>query len=512
MSVPSQSPAVMPGVDLPDPRRWWALAVIGLAQLMLVLDVTIVNIALPSAQRSLEMSDATRQWVITAYTLAFGGFLLLGGRFGDLLGRRRTLMVGLVGFAAASALGGAAQSVTMLLGARALQGIFGALLAPSALSLLALTFRNPVERAKAFGVFGAIAGGGSAIGLILGGALTEFASWRWTLLINVPVAILAVLGARAFIAADVRSSHRVRFDIPGALLGTGGLLTLVYGFNRAEQDGWGAAITLVALASAAALLIAFVFVERRVANPMLPMRIVRERNRAGAYLAVGINAVGLFSTFFFLTFYLQGILTYSPIRSGFSFLPMTAAVVMNANIASRLLTRVRPRLLLGGGMLLMSAGLLWLTQLDADSSYLTHVVPALVLMGLGLGWTMVPAISTATANVQPADTGVASAMVNTSQQVGASIGTSLMSTIAASATASYFDTHTRDAITAVSGVVHGYNVATAWAAGILLAGSVIVVALVSTGKLGSSQAAPAKDGAPAASTAEVETELVAVPH
>jgi MFS family permease len=293
----------MPEIDAPDPRRWWALAVIGLAQLMLVLDVTIVNIALPSAQRSLEMSDANRQWVITAYTLAFGGFLLLGGRFGDLLGRRRTLMVGLVGFAAASALGGAAQTVSMLLGARALQGIFGALLAPSALSLLALTFRNPVERAKAFGVFGAIAGGGSAIGLILGGALTDYASWRWTLFINVPIAILTVFGARAFIAADIRSSQRVRFDVPGALLGTGGLVTLVYGFSRAEANGWGAAITLASLAAAAVLLLAFVFVERRVANPMLPMRIVRERNRAGAYLAVGVNAIGLFSTFFFLTFY-----------------------------------------------------------------------------------------------------------------------------------------------------------------------------------------------------------------
>lgn len=505
MSAPSQAPAAMPGNVAPDPRRWWVLVVIALAQLILVLDITIVNIALPSAQRALDMSDAHRQWVITAYTLAFGGFLLLGGRVGDLLGRRRTLMVGLVGFAAASALGGAAQNVPMLLGARALQGIFGALMAPAALSLLAMTFRDPAERAKAFGVFGAIAGGGSAIGLILGGGLTEYASWRWTLYINVPIAIAAVIGARLVVARDIRSSHRVRFDLPGALLGTGGLVTLVYAFSRAEENGWGASSTLGMLAAATVLLIAFILVERRVANPMLPLRIIRERNRAGAYLAVGINGIALFSTFFFLTYYLQGILGFSPIKSGVSFLPMTAAVVFNSNLAGRLLARIRPRYLLGGGMVLMSSGLLWLTQLGVDSSYATHVVPSLVLMGLGLGWTMVPAINAATTNVQPADSGVASAMVNTSQQVGASIGTSLMSTIAASATASYFDTHVRDATTAFTGIVHGYNVASAWAAGILLAGSVIVFLLVNAGKMGGPRRSPAKEAAP-----EAEAPLVAV--
>jgi EmrB/QacA subfamily drug resistance transporter len=494
-SLPQSRPAAQPVVDIPDPRRWWALAVIVLAQLMLVLDVTIVNIALPSAQRALDMSDSNRQWVITAYTLAFGGLLLLGGRIADFLGRKRTLVVGLIGFAAASAVGGAAQNVPMLLASRAAQGAFGALLAPSALSLLALTFRIPSERAKAFGIFGAVAGGGSAVGLVLGGLLTEYLNWRFTLYVNIPVAIVAVLGARAFIHADMKATSPVRFDIGGAILGTGGLVSLVYGFSRAEEDGWGATATLAFLAIAAVLLVAFVLFERRSDHPILPPRILTNRNRAGSYLAVTVNGIALFASFFFLTYYMQGILGYSPVKSGLAFLPMPVMVVINANLASRLIQRLAPRKLIVPGLVVMSLGLLWLTQLRVDSTYLTHVVPALVLMGFGLGWIMVPSISTATLGVQPADAGIASAMVNTSQQVGASIGTSLLSTIAASATTDYLRSHTQSATLDAAALVHGYNVASAWAAAILIGGAVVAGLLITAGRQGGP--APAQQGAPA---------------
>jgi EmrB/QacA subfamily drug resistance transporter len=489
-SLPHSQPAATPDVDIQDPRRWWALAVIVLAQLMLVLDVTIVNIALPSAQRALDMSDSNRQWVITAYTLAFAGLLLLGGRVADFLGRKRTLTIGLIGFAVASAIGGAAQNVPMLLASRAAQGAFGALLAPSALSLLALTFRVPGERAKAFGIFGAVAGGGSAIGLVLGGLLTEYLDWRFTLYVNIPIAILAVFGARAFIRADMKATSPVRFDFGGAILGTSGLLSLVYGFSKAESDGWGANATIGFLAAGIVLLTSFVLYERRSDHALLPTRILMNRNRAGAYLAVTVNGIALFASFFFLTYYMQGVLGYSPIKSGLAFLPMPIMVVINANVASRLIQRLAPRKLIVPGMLVMSMGLLWLTQLRVDSTYLSHIAPSLVLMGFGLGWIMVPAISTATLNVQPADAGIASAMVNTSQQVGASIGTSLLSTIAASATVDYFKNHAQSAATEGAGLVHGYNVASAWAAAILIAGAIVAGFLITGGRQGGPATAP----------------------
>src|SRR4051794_38296482 len=286
------------------------LAVLGLAQLMVILDATIVNIALPSAQQDLGFSDADRQWVVTAYSLAFGGLLLLGGRLADMFGRRRMLLVGLAGFAAASALGGAATGFGTLVAARAVQGGFGAVLAPSALSLLTITFTDPKERGKAFGIFGAIAGAGAAIGLLLGGLLTEYLSWRWCLYVNVPIAVAAGIGALVFIQR-VEPTKGVRLDIPGAVLAVLGLSGLVYGFARAATDGWGDPITVTVLVVAVLLLIGFVLLQRRLEHPLLPLRVVLDRRRGGAYLAMMLSAIGMFAIFLFLTYYLQQILGFS---------------------------------------------------------------------------------------------------------------------------------------------------------------------------------------------------------
>ncbi len=298
-----------------DPRRWKGLIFIALAQLMVVLDATIVNIALPSAQESLHISEGNKQWVITAYALAFGGLLLFGGRLADLWGRRQTFIIGLLGFAAASAIGGAAVNTGMLLGARALQGVFGALLAPAALSLLAVTFTDPKERAKAFGVFGAIARGGGAVGLILGGVLTEYMDWRWTFYVNIPFAAVAVAGAILVISEPSDSRNPSKLDIPGVVLATTGLVSLVYGFTRAEEDGWTAGATIGLFIAAVVLLAAFVVVEGRVKNPLLPLRVLTERNRAGVYMSLGLAVIGMFGLFLFLTYCLQIVKDYSPVTT-----------------------------------------------------------------------------------------------------------------------------------------------------------------------------------------------------
>ncbi|MCG2798184.1 MAG: MFS transporter, partial [Cellulomonas sp.] len=360
-----------------DPRRWWGLVAIGLAQLMVVLDMTIVNIALPSAQRDLGISDADRQWVITAYTLAFGGMLLLGGRIGDLIGRKRALIIGLIGFAAASALGGFAVNSGMLLGARALQGIFAALLSPAALSLLTVTFTEPRERARAFGIYGAIAGGGSAVGLIVGGLLTEYLDWRWCLLVNAPIAVVTVIGASMFLR-DHRPEHAPRLDVLGAVLASGGLLAIVYGLGEAEQRGWTSALVLSMFVVGLAMLSMFVAVEQRAAHPLLPLRVVRDRNRGGALAGIGLSTVGMFGVFLFLTYYLQVIQQYSPVRTGLAFLPMTVGMMTGSlAIASRLLPRVAPRRLMVPGLVIAAAALAYLTRIEVGSSYVVHVLPSL---------------------------------------------------------------------------------------------------------------------------------------
>ena len=476
-----------------DPRRWWGLVIIALAQLMVVLDATIVNIALPSAQHDLGMSDANRQWVITAYTLAFGGLLLLGGRIADLVGRKRTFVIGLIGFATASALGGAATTEGMLFGARALQGAFAAVLAPSALSLLTTTFTDPKERGKAFGIYGALAGSGSAIGFIVGGLLTEYLNWRWCLYVNVPIAVIAVFGALALLR-DHPAHTGARLDVPGALLGCGGLVAIVYGFSEAQPRGWTDPLVLTLFAGGVALLVTFVWWQARAPMPLLPLHIIKDRNRAGCFLTMGLAVIGMFGLFLFMTYYLQVILGYSPVRTGLAFLPLTAAIIIGSTqISARLLNHVGPRVLMVPGMILAAGGMAILTQMTIHSAYATEILPALLLMGLGMGLTFMPVFSTATAGVAPQDSGVTSATVNTSQQVGGSIGTALLNTIATTSSTAYVTAHLTDpaqrALVVNEGVVHGYTVAIWWAVGIMLLAGLIAGLMVT--------AKPPKHGAPA---------------
>ncbi|MEU3536509.1 MFS transporter [Streptomyces murinus] len=480
-----------------DANRWKALVFIALAQLMVVLDSTIVNIALPSAQKDLGISDGNRQWVVTAYALAFGGLLLFGGRIADKWGRRRAFLTGLIGFALASALGGLAVSGPMMFGARALQGVFGALLAPAALSLLAVMFTDAKERAKAFGIYGAIAGGGGAVGLILGGFLTEYLDWRWTFFVNVPFAIVAALGATLVIREPEGGRNRAPLDIPGVLLSTLGLVALVYGFTRAESDGWGDALTISMFVASAVLLLSFVLVESRVKAPLLPLRVVRDRNRGGIYLSLGLAIIGMFGLFLFLTYYLQIVQGYSPVKTGFAFLPMVAGMITGSTqIGARLMTRVRARFLMGPGFLVAGLGMLLLTQLEIGSSYTTLLLPAMVLLGLGMGTAFMPAMSLATTGVEPRDAGVASAMVNTSQQVGGAIGTALLNTIAASAKTSYLKDHIAGATTkpqqqlvGLQSMVHGYSTAIAFAVGILAVAALIAFTFVNAGRPGTTPVA-----------------------
>ncbi|MFB8755802.1 MFS transporter [Streptomyces sp. NPDC059852] len=486
-----------------DPNRWKALAFIAIAQLMVVLDATIVNIALPSAQQDLGISDGNRQWVVTAYALAFGGLLLFGGRIADLWGRKRAFVVGLGGFAAASALGGAATNEAMMFGARALQGAFGALLAPAALSLLAVMFTDAKERAKAFGIYGAIAGGGGAVGLILGGFLTEYLDWRWTFFVNIPFAVVAALGAWYVIREPQGGRNRSTLDIPGVILSTLGLVSLVYGFTRAESEGWSDPTTIGMFVASGVLLLAFVVVESRVKAPLLPLRVVTERNRGGVYLSLGLAIIAMFGLFLFLTYYLQIVKGYSPVKTGFAFLPMIAGMITGSTqIGARLMTRVAPRLLMGPGFLVAAVGMLLLTQLEIGSSYAALLLPAMLLLGLGMGTAFMPAMSLATLGVKPQDAGVASAMVNTSQQVGGAIGTALLNTIAASATTSYIADHIAGAssrsqqqLVQAQGLVQGYTSAIWFAVGILAAAAVIALTLVNAGRPGGTAVASSEEGA-----------------
>jgi EmrB/QacA subfamily drug resistance transporter len=452
---------------------------------MIVVDGSIVNIALPSAQKALHISNADRQWVITAYTLAFGGLLLLGGRIADYVGRKRMFIIGLIGFAVASAIGGLAQDSAMLFGARALQGAFAAVMAPAALSLLTVTFTDPAERAKAFGVYGGIAGGGLAIGLILGGVLTEFASWRWCLLVNVPIgAITAVAAFRVVHESKAEGGHH--YDIPGAVTITAGLVALVYGMTEADTDGWASVTTIAFLVAAAVILVAFVLIERRSDHPLLPLRVVTERNRAGAFLTSLLVGAALFGLFLFLTYYLQGTLHYSALKSGFAFLPLSVGIVASAVAASFLLTRYPPRMIMSGGLILTAAGLFWFTQIGVHTGYLAHILPAELAMSIGLGLTFVPISSVGLFGVDPRDAGVASALVNATQQVGGSIGTALLNTIAASALSGYLASHLAAAhhsaaaiarITATA-TVHSYTTAFIVSALLAVVGLIVVLFLV----------------------------------
>jgi EmrB/QacA subfamily drug resistance transporter len=460
-------------------RRWWTLAVVALAQLMVVLDATVVNIALPSAQADLGFSNADRQWVVTAYSLAFGSLLLLGGRLGDLVGRKRMFIIGLVGFALASALGGAAGTFGLLVAARALQGVFGAMLAPTALAVLTTTFTIPKERARAFGVFGALAGAGGAIGLLLGGVLTQSFDWRWNLYINDVIAIVAVIGAIFLVPNLHRTGPRPKLDVPGTVLVSAALFGLVYGFSNAESDGWGSPATWGFLAGAGVLLVAFVLWQRRAAHPLLPLTILRDRNRSAAYASVTIAGAGMFGVFLFVTYYVQSTLGYSPIRTGVSFLPMIGMLVLAAQLGTNLLVpRFGPKVMVPTGMVLATIAMVLFARLGVHSAYAPDLLLPLMFMGAGMGTIMPASMQTATLGVDRQYAGVAGALVNTSQQVGGSISTALLNTLAATALTDYLTSHAP--VTAAVGAqaaVHGYATAYWWCAA-FFAGGAILAAVV----------------------------------
>ena len=482
-------------VPVLDPRRYWTLAVIAVAQLMIVLDASVVIVALPSAQHALHISVANRQWVMSAYTLAFGSLLLLGGRIADYLGRRRMFMVGLVGFGVASALGGVAHNAAMLFGARALQGGFAAIMAPAALSLLSVTFTEPHERARAFGVYGAIAGGGAAIGLVLGGFLTQFTSWRWTLLINVPIALVTVIAARS-VVAESRVDTRHGYDLPGAFTATGGLFLLVYGFTMVATHGWTSPLTLGLLAGAGVMLSAFVAIERRTAHPLLPLAVILDRSRAGAFLASLLVGCAMLGTFLFLTYFFQGTLHYSALRTGFAFLPFSGGIITGATLASRLLPRTGPRNLLVTGLSLAALGLAWFTRLGADSTYLLHVLAPEVLVSVGMGIAFVPMNATSLSGVSSQDAGVASALVNTTQQVGGALGTAFLNTVAASASARYLVSRVASSATLRASAVHGYTTAFRVSVGLVVAAATVAAVFI--------RRAPTRETSPGAESATLD--------
>jgi EmrB/QacA subfamily drug resistance transporter len=476
-----------PAAGTEDSRRWLGLAVIGIAQLMVVLDLTVMNIALPSAQQALHFTTADRQWVVTAYSLAFGSLLLAGGKLGDLIGRRTTFLVGLVGFAGVSAVGGAARNFTTLVVARACQGAFAAILVPSALALLITLFTEPKDRARAFGVFGAIATAGGAIGLLIGGALTDYLSWRWTLYVNLAFAAVAFLGG--ILLLDRQTSHtKFQLDVPGLLLGSGGVFCLVYGFSNAATHGWHATSTWGFLAAGGLLLIAFAVWIGRVSQPILPPRILLDRNRGGADIAVFVASLCLFATLFFLTFYLQRTLHYSPIKTGLAFLPISACLAIAANLSTIvLMPRFGPRPVITGGLLVAAGAMAWLAHLGSHASYTGGVLGPIVVAGLGLGMVIAPAINTGTYGVSPQDAGIASATVTVGQQLGASIGTSLLNTIFATAVASYIAAHGPASTGLALG--HGYDTAFWWTCGIAASGAAAAALLLRPGPLGGRAAA-----------------------
>jgi len=459
-----------------EPNRWAVLALLSVAQLMVVLDATIVTIAIPSAQNALHFSTESRQWIVTAYALAFGSLLLLGGKLGDLFGRKRTLIAGLLGFSIASAIGGLAQSFGVLVAARSFQGAFGALLAPSALGLLTVTFAGSADRPTAFGIFGAIAGGGASLGLILGGALTQILSWRWCLYVNLVIAAPTTIVALRLLV-NQPATERDPIDIPGVLTSALGLFALVYGFSNAETHSWGATATVVALLASPVLLTAFVLIERRAKHPLLPLHITWDRIRGSAYNTIALAGAGTLAVFLFLSYFMQQQLGLSPLTTGLAFLPLTGVlVVTSTTVQTRVIGRTGVKPLVLAGTTLAAIGMFLFTRLTPTSSYASNVLPGLLVLGVGMGCIFAPAISTATLGVEGSEAGVASAMVNTSQQVGGSVGTSLLSTIFASAVASYAASHLHTAGLANAAAVHGYTTAFWWAVGIF--GLAFLLALV----------------------------------
>jgi len=471
VSTPSSPDSSSLDAPAHHPRRWWLLAIVALAQLTVVLDGTIVNIALPHAQGDLGMSDGDRTWVVTLYALVFGALLLLGGRIADYWGRKRSFIVGMGGFAIASVLGGIAQSTWELLAARGLQGLFAALLAPASLALLTVNFPSGKDRIKAFSVYGAIAGGGAAVGLVLGGVLTEYASWRWCLLVNVPIAIVAISAAIPIIT-ESKAHGNTRYDVPGAILVALGLGSLVFGFAQAE-NGWSSWQVLVFLPLGVVLLALFVLVEGRSNHPLLPLRILANKVRGGAFITGTLTGAALLGGLLFLTFHLQIVLGFSPLQSGLASLPMTAMIIVGATTLSKFLPRVGVRIPMTVGPIVVAAGLLYLSRITVDGSYVVEVLPGLILMGLGLAMIFVPLQNVALSGIDAHDAGAASAAVTAVQQIGGSIGSAVFTVLYTSAVASSLAAGDGTPIAQLEAFVDGYQAAFFWAAvGVFLASPV----------------------------------------
>ncbi len=453
-------------------NRWVVLVIACMAQFMVVLDATVVNVALPSIQRGLGFSAANLQWVVNAYTLVFGGFLLLGGRAADLLGRKRLFVAGVVLFSAASLLNGIAQSSGMLVVGRGLQGLGGALVSPAALAIITTTFTDQAERTKALGVWSAIAAGGGAVGLLMGGVLTDIASWRWVFFVNVPVGIITVALALRYVAESrVRTAQR-SFDIAGAMTVTSGLVVLVYAIVKAQEFGWGSARTLGLGAVAIALLGAFLMIERRSAAPLMRLSIFRIRTIAVSDTVLLLAASGMFGMFFFASLYVQEILGYSPLKAGLAFLPVTGGIVIGAGLAQALVRRFGVRNISVIGLMLGSAGMLYLTQLPVHGTYVSDLLVGLMPMSIGMGLVFVPITLLATSGVSDDDSGLASGLFNTAQQVGGSLGLAILSTLAASQTTKLLSAGGTSVLAAR---VSGYHVAFL-AAGIMLASGAAIMA------------------------------------
>ena len=459
-------------------RRWSALALIVTAQFMVILDVAIVNVALPSIKSDLGFSQTSLQWVISAYAIMFGGVLLLGGRLADLLGRRRLFVAGLALFAASSLLCGLAWSEGSLITFRALQGLGGALLAPAALSLLMTTFAEGRERNLALGIYGAASGSGAAAGVLLGGLLTSYLSWSWIFFINVPVGIAAIVLTPVLLResrADLAHRH---LDVAGAVTITSGLMLLVYAMTRATTDGWGSSATIGLLAASAALVTAFVLVELRSPSPLLPMRIFRSRTLSAANGAMAIVGAVAFSEFFVLTLYLQDVLHYSPVQSGVAFTGFALTVVVMSNIAQVIVGRVGVRPTLVAGLLTSALSVALLTRLPVDGHYFWDLFPAFVLGGAGMGLSFVPVTIAGLTGVDRSDAGAASGLINTSRQIGGAIGIAAVSAIAAASTTRYIDAHGASSIASGAALDHGFQTALYTMGGLLLFGALLVAALV----------------------------------
>ncbi|WBB60994.1 MFS transporter [Streptomyces sp. WMMC500] len=489
------------GVTEADPKRWLILLVICVAQLMVVLDTTIMNLALPSAQEDLEFSIANRQWVVTAYALAFGSLLLFCGRLVLLFGLKRTFIVGLVGFAGASAIGGAATSFEMLVGARVGQGVFAALLAPATLTLLSTTFTDPKEKGKAFGAFGAVSASGAGLGLIIGGALTSGLSWRWCMYVNLLFVAVALIGTGLPLGRNGGSrGPRVRLDIPGVVLVSSAMFCVVYGFSNAANEDWSTPETWGFLVAGVALLITFAGWQARAAHPLLPPRVVLDRNRGGAYLTMLLIGGGAFGFFLFVIYYMQTTLEYSALTSGVALLPMVVFIAVAVNFGNiKIMPKYGPKPLVIAGMAFSAVGTAWLTNMEVDSSYVSALLGPIMIFGFGMGCLFAAALQTGITGVQPQDAGIASASYQVGQQLGGSIGTALLNTIAASAVTDYVTEHAQGPPTEELlqlAAVDSYVTVFWWCAGLFAVGAVVCGLLIRSGPL----PAPAYGAQPADET------------